>query len=327
VFDLGADAAHEIWRMSLRSVEGMSDLLLARGEAERAELDRAGGYMLAERHTEGTVRGAYEAMRSAGLPVEWLSGPRVLGLLGGRGFCGGYRIDAAGAVDPGEASRALARAARESGARLVEGVDVRAVESCAEGFLVHTTAGDVRCSAVVYATNLGTGFLGEFGNTVVPVTAQAFLTGPVPPTFRGGFATEWKANVWRQRLDGRLVVSGWRHEALSRALLGATVIDPAVQTSLRAWFEEAFPSLGHLEVESEWSGTWGWTPDTLPIVGGLPGRSGEWVAAGFEGGGLAYAYEAGRAIAHAIVGDEPVPGARLLDPARLVHTGSGRRLA
>ena len=42
---------------------------------------------------------------------------------------------------------------------------------------------------------------------------------------------------------------------------------------------------------------------------------------GFGGGGFAFAFEAGRAVAHAIVGDEPVPGIEVLNPSRLVaHT-------
>ena len=39
---------------------------------------------------------------------------------------------------------------------------------------------------------------------------------------------------------------------------------------------------------------------------------------GFGDGGFAFAFETGRAVAHAIVGDEAVPGVELLDPSRLV---------
>lgn len=324
VFDVGRSAATEIWEFSLRSVEGLGHMLRARGAAENSELDASGGFVLAERHTDEVVRGGFAAMCEAGLPVRWLSASQVKERTGGRGFCGGYRLASGGAVDPQRAGHAIACAAAGAGAQIAEGVDVRAVESCTGGFIVHTSTGECRCSAVVYATNLGRGFLGDLAARVVPVSAQAFLTRPLPHAFDGGFATEWKSNVWRQRPDGRLVVSGWRDEARARAFgQPSAEVDPRVQSSLRAWFEYSFPELGALEVEREWSGVWGWTPDLLPLVGPVPDRVGEWVAAGFDGGGLAFAFEAGRAIAHEIVGDEAVPGAHLFDPARLFPSDRG----
>jgi glycine/D-amino acid oxidase-like deaminating enzyme len=126
--------------------------------------------------------------------------------------------------------------------------------------------------------------------------------------------------VWRQRPDGRIVVSGWRHHGSDRARSGGGPgIDVPVQNELRWWFEAAFPELAPLPIESEWSGMWGWTPDMLPLVGQLPGRHGEWVLSGFGGEGFAFAFEAGRAVAHAIVGDVAVAGATLLDPSRLLR--------
>ncbi len=52
-------------------------------------------------------------------------------------------------------------------------------------------------------------------------------------------------------------------------------------------------------------------------MGALPGRAGEWVLEGCSGPGLGPAFEAGRALAHAMVGDTAVAGAELFDPARL----------
>jgi sarcosine oxidase len=318
VHDLGGAAALALWEFSLRSVEGLSDLLAARGEAGGVELDRSGGHLLAEPHTDHVVAGSFEAMHRAGLPVRWLSADDVRQRTGGRGFTGGYVVDKGGALDPALATRAIARAAQAAGAEIIEGVHVREVEPCQGGFRATTSAGEILATAVVYSAHLdGTGLLGELGAELVPVTAQAFLTAPLPIRFRGGFATDWKANVWRQRPDGRLVVSGWRHHALSRAYGQIASVDRLLQNDLRAWFESAFPALAPLPIEGEWSGVWGWTPDFLPLVGGLPGRSGEWVVTGFGGGGFAFAFEAARAVAHAIVGDEPVPGAELLDPSRL----------
>ena len=319
VHDFGPEAAKGLWEFSLRSVEGLSDLLRARGDADAVELDLSGGHVLAEPHTEQVVRGAYQAMTAAGLPVRWLSATEVRERADGRGFCGGYVIDGGGSVDPLLAARAVARAAAEAGARLAEGVSVREVHPCPGGFRILTHGEEIRASSVVYAAHLeGTKFLGQLGEALVSVRGQAFVTAPLPRQFEGAFSTYWKSNVWRQRRDGRIVVSGWRHDAWDRAYQKDTGIDRQLQADLRAWFESFFPQLAPLQVEDEWGGTYGWTPDFLPLVGPVPGRPGEWVTTGFGGGGFAFAFEAGRAVAHAIVGDEPVPGVEMLNPSRLV---------
>ena len=85
-----------------------------------------------------------------------------------------------------------------------------------------------------------------------------------------------------------------------------------------SWFEQAFPDLGKPEVTGRWSGIFGWTADYLPLVGTLPGKANEMVIAGFSGGGLPLAFESGRLVAHAVAGEEPVPGASLFNPRRFL---------
>jgi glycine/D-amino acid oxidase-like deaminating enzyme len=321
VFDLGADAARAVWELSRRSVDGLSDLIRSRGDAEAAQLDAAGGHVLAEPHTREVVLGSFEALLAAEQPVRWLTPRAVADLTGGRRFSGGYVVEGGGAVDPGAAARSVIGAARSAGAHVVERCAAYDIAPCADGFHARTDLGEIVAHAVVYATHVdGGGFLGDSAALLTPVRGQAFVTAPVPRRFDGAFSTEWKTNVWRQRPDGRIVVSGWRHHTADRARRAdAPELDLRLQHELRWWFDAAFPELAPLPVESEWSGVWTWTPDMLPVAGALPGRPGEWVIGGFGSEGLAFAFEAGRAVAHAIVGDAPVDGAERLDPARFAH--------
>jgi glycine/D-amino acid oxidase-like deaminating enzyme len=143
------------------------------------------------------------------------------------------------------------------------------------------------------------------------------MTEVGPPVFRGSFSTHRKLNVWRSDPDGRLLVGGWRHEAWDRSYWKTRPrVDEALQESLQGWFQSAFPEVGTLPVARRWSGIFGWTADFLPLVGTLPGRSGEMIISGFSGGGLPFAYEAGRAIAAMVTGEEPVSGSELLKPRR-----------
>jgi glycine/D-amino acid oxidase-like deaminating enzyme len=61
---------------------------------------------------------------------------------------------------------------------------------------------------------------------------------------------------------------------------------------------------------SSWSGIMGFTSDSLPLVGKLP-RSvtlrdgdGEWIAAGYNGGGMCLCWRTGEALANMIYGQD-----------------------
>ncbi len=136
--------------------------------------------------------------------------------------------------------------------------------------------------------------------------------------FEGSFTTHWKLNVWRQDAEGRLTVSGWRHDAWSRSYnQESPEVDPILQGDMVRWFESTFTELGPLDVRERWSGVFGWTADFLPLVGPIPGGSeNEYVTSGFSGGGLPFAFEAGRTVASLVTGTTPSQGSEIFDPAR-----------
>lgn len=314
----GEEAARAIWELACRSVAGLGDLLVERGEAEEAGLDLTGGYVLAERHTEHLVRGSFLALSLAGLPVSWLGHDELRDLVGGKGFVGGYRIDGGGSLDPRPTAVALARATADAGGIVAEEAEVSEVRREGGAFVCVTPRGEIRSDHVVHATHLGAQeHLGDLGSEILPIRGQGFATAPMEHRFHGSFATHWKMNLWRQTRSGRILVGGWRHDAWDRSYGQAEPrVDRSLQDSLRTWFEATFPELGTLEVEREWSGVFGWTADYLPLVGPVPEHPGEHVICGFSGGGLPFAFESGRIVARWIGGGEEIPGAELLDPGR-----------
>lgn len=314
----GEETARRIWDFALRSVAGLGAVLEERGEARSCELDLSGGHLLADAHSLHEVESSFRALERAGLPVEWLSGERVRALAPGRGFLGGYRIEGGGCLAPGPTALALARAADARGAVVVENVDVGDVHRTEGRMLVESSAGDVRAEMVVYATHVDSRRFSRFlGDEIVPIRGQGMATDPGPPVFRGSFATHWKLNVWRSDAEGRLVLGGWRHDAWDRSYWKTRPeLDPHLQENIQAWFESTFPEAAPLPVTRRWSGIFGWTADYLPLVGPLPGRTGELVISGFSGGGLPFAFESGRTIAAIVSGAEPPPGAELLNPRR-----------
>lgn len=314
----GEQTARSIWSFALRSVAGLGSLLRERGDAAAAELDLSGGHVLADAHALHEVEGSFRALEKAGLPVEWLSSERVRALAHGRGFLGGYRLEGGGCLAPGPTTVSVARAARAAGAAVVERVEVGDVRRVDGRMVVETSAGEVRAEMVVYATHVDSRrFSHLVGDEIVPIRGQGMITEAGPPRFAGGFSTHWKLNVWRSDAQGRLVLGGWRHDAWDRSYWKTRPeLDSQLQENLQGWFEATFPEAAPLRVTRRWSGIFGWTADYLPLVGPLPGRTGELVVSGFSGGGLPFAFEAGRTIAAVVAGGEVPDGAELFNPRR-----------
>jgi len=321
----GQEEAAAIWRFAERSVRGIGETLRALDAAAEAELDLSGGWILAEPHTAHEVRASFEALRESDFDVEWFDGSAILERTQGHGFSGGFLLAGGGSFDPGGAARALAYGARARGARVIEGVEVGDVVR-ADGGGLRVDVGDersVNARMVVYATHVESRrFSRLLGDEIVPIRGQGIaLRLPRPFPANGSFATHWKLNVWRRSPDDahELYLGGWRHDAWDRSYWKVRPeIDRRLQDELVEWFRQAFPGLGRPEVAHRWSGIFGWTADFLPLVGPLPGSPEEMVVGGFSGGGLPFAFESGRVIAHAVAGLDEVPGARLFDPRRFV---------
>ncbi len=314
----GEETAREIWDFALRSVSGLAHLLRRRGAEASSGLDLSGGYVLADAHTLHELEGAFAAMERSGLPVEWLDADRVRDLCRGRGLLGGYRLDGGGAIDPGPTTVALAEAARDAGAAVREAVNVGDTKRRDGELVCETDQGEVRAEMVVYATHVDTRRFSHFlGDEIVPIRGQGMVTEVGQHALGGSFATPWKLNVWRWDAAGRLHVGGWRHDAWDRSYWKLRPeVDLHLQKQVQGWFESTFPEAAPLRVSRRWSGIFGWTADYLPLVGPLPGRTGELVISGFSGGGLPFAFEAGRVIASIVAEGEPVRGGALLNPRR-----------
>ncbi|RMH11199.1 MAG: FAD-binding oxidoreductase, partial [Gemmatimonadetes bacterium] len=325
VHEKGRDTARTLWDFALRSIASLADLIETEGATAETDLDLSGGLVLAEPHTLHQVENSYRALEADGFPVRWLDRDQVRERCRGQGFSGGYLIERGGGLDPAATARFLARLATRLGARVFENVDVTGVEQTAGGLVCHVGERRLRCGAVVYATHIDVRRFSSFlGREVVPIRGQGFATEPVGDRrFTGSLTTHWKLNVWLQRGDGRVVVSGWRHDAWDRAYGQADpALDPGLQADLADWFHIAFPDVP-LRIRSRWSGVFGWTGDFLPLVGEVPTGVREFVVSGFSGGGLPFAFECGRAVAHMIGHRAPVPGAVLFSPQRFSRRSVG----
>jgi len=293
----GSDAARAYWRLAEKHLDRLE--LLA-GDA----LTRPGSLRLAADEEElEQLRLEYAALREDGFAAEWRD-PEALGPALRRAFRGGIFRPHDGSLQPARFVLDLAMRAIEAG------VDVR------EQTRVESLA-DLEAEQVVVATDgSGRGLLSELDEVIWSVRGQVVATErlrerlfPYPHYARNGF------DYWQQVPDGRLVLGGFRDFSIMSELTDVEETTPVIQEALDAFLVEL---LGDMPtVEYRWAGIFGLTQDMLPLVGGIPGRDGTWVAAGYSGHGNVLGLMCGELVAGAILG-RPHPILELFDPARLL---------
>ncbi|GAC1656029.1 MAG: FAD-binding oxidoreductase [Candidatus Dormibacteraceae bacterium] len=269
----GATVAAEVWAYTAENHRRLADAL-----GGRAAYRRSGSRTLAASPAEAIqLQEAAELMNRGGWPVGFSEGA----ILNPRD----------GEVDPAAVVDVLASESREGS--IHEGVDVRSLDEL-----------PVLAETVILATNA---FLPELVPSlpIAPTRAQMLATAPHPRRIVAGPTyADHGYQYWRQLMDGRMLVGGYRDRAVAEEvgyeLTTTDLIQGHLDAHLRGLGVEA-------EVTHRWAGTMGFTPDSLPIVGALPGRPGVHVCGGFNGHGMAFAHICARTLVDHLLGGPPPP--------------------
>ncbi len=277
----GIDAVRELWALSARThrfwreiarrdggvrIESCGSTLLAESEDEARDLEKAARLMEADGHT-----------------VEYVKGDPL-----GRGYCAAIRQPGDSAVQPYELAQATFRL---SGAELIANNELYAIhQDDAETVTVLTRqyrfiARHVLLCTNAYSVHIDPYFIGR----IIPTRAQCLVTAPLKngPVLNTCGYSDYGYMYYRDTFDGRLLIGGGRkqNKPLENDTTDDRVTDP-VQRILEAYLHERFPDVTE-PVERRWAGIMGFTPDGLPLVGTLPGKSRVGFAIGFNGHGLA----------------------------------------
>jgi gamma-glutamylputrescine oxidase len=292
---LGTERAAWLWRLTERTLERMEGLA---GDALR----RVGSLQLAADEKErDELRAEYEALLADGFEANWIDEPA--GRLAGR-YKAAIFHPRDGALQPARWIRRLAAHAAEAG------VDIREHDRA-------TSLEDLDAEVTVVASDgYPSGLLNEVDELVHPIRGQVVVTEPLgeqlyerPHYARRGF------DYWQQLPDRRLVVGGRRDTDPEAESTAEEATTPEVQAALEAFVEELVgwtPAITH-----RWAGIFGSSPDSLPLVGQLPGRENAWVSRGYSGHGNVLGLACGDLVAKAILGRRE-PELELFDPARLL---------
>lgn len=203
-------------------------------------------------------------------------------------------------------------------------------------FRVHTRNGTFLARHVIHATNAyASHLLPKLKDLIVPVRAHMTAQRPGAhfPRVSGGrswsviYGSGFDYVTQRPSADGTgdlLVGGGWARSPTRGADAIGVSDDSEVEPVTVRYLEGILPTLFEPNwgmgsgVDMAWSGIIAVTPDTLPFVGklnpivterppgkGVPGdRAGaaEWIAAGFNGEGMVFAFLSGVALAALVAG-------------------------
>jgi glycine/D-amino acid oxidase-like deaminating enzyme len=295
----GADRAFRICREGL---DALAYLRTLAGQID-CEWHENGGFCGAHtaRHFRAMARDAENQPRGLEQRISIVPRPQQHEEIASDFYHGGsvYHDDAS--VDPTRMLLALLQRAKQSGAVVVDGCPVTAIQSCAEGFEVLTARGGIRARQVLLATNGYSGALSPWHRRrVIPIGSYQIATEPLG-------ADRMRALIPRGRnmSDSRRVVVYYRPSPDGERLIfgGRAALaeqDPlACVPRLRQMMDRIFPQLASVRVTHAWVGWVAYTFDTLPHLGVHDGMH---YCMGYCGQGVPMAPYFGRRIAQQMLG-------------------------
>jgi sarcosine oxidase, subunit beta len=224
-----------------------------------------------------------------------------------------------GMAGPAEVTNGFARRARELGARIVEGVEVAAID--VEHGRVHgvrTSQGAITAPIVINAAGPAAARVGRLAGAEIPVHPRRrhiFFTepfpeipGPVPLT------TDRASGFYFRKEMEQLLLSPGDVEDIgedSTVPVDRARIDETVEKALHR-----IPIVEKARIAGGWAGLRPLTPDDHAIVGWAPGVKGFFLAVGFGGHGFQHSPATGRYVSEWLLDGKPSLDLSLFDPGR-----------
>jgi gamma-glutamylputrescine oxidase len=300
----GAERARAMYERTLEAQREIYELAAELGAGDA--LRKVGLLRLAVSGEEAEhVRAHAEALADDGFPGEYVPRDELPEALARTGLAG-CLTEHDGALHPARWYRMLARAAEAAGARICESTQVSGpVPAPAEGML-ETNRGSVRARHVVVAADGALpALVPEYAGKVRARRLHMVATAPLPPTIETLVYARWGFEYLQQRPDGRILAGGFSDVDGDGSYTDSDAGSPSIWERIDRYLRDDLgtePELTH-----RWAGVVGYSGDSLPYVGEVPGRAGLHVSGGYSGVGNVPGFMCGRDLADAIAGDGPAP--------------------
>lgn len=292
----GRELAREVWRLSLHN----RDIVRGLSQEMGTPWEETGSLLLALDDTEAEdLERAAAAMNEDGIPAEFASRDPLK-----RGFAAAVFQPGDAGIHPVEFAQALAASC---GAQIFEQSEVFAIEPTGQGVELRSRRVRVLCRAAALCVNAYAPLLHRyFEDKVMPTRGQILCTAPLEVRLLNHMCyADYGYEYFRQLSDGRLLMGGWRHHFREVEVGYEDRTTPEVQGGLESFIARYFPEAAGARITHRWSGTMGFSPDGIPLVGSIPDMPAVYFAVGFTGHGLGLGLAtAERLAAHMLFGHE-----------------------
>ena len=300
----GAERARAMYARTLEAQRDIYELAAELGAGD--SLRQVGLLRLAVSEEEAEhVRDHARALADDGFPGEVVERDELPPALRSTGLAG-CLTDHDGALHPARWYRLLAGAAEQAGARICEGTAVRGPVPAPDEGPVVTERGSVRARHVVVAAD---GALPALVPEYRGGCARAGCTWSPPSRCRRRSTTlvyaRWGYEYLQQRPDGRILAGGFSDVDADDSYTDSDSGSPAIWERVERYLREDLGT--DAAVSHRWAGVVGYSDDSLPYVGEVPGRAGLYVSGGYSGVGNVPGFMCGRDLADTIAGDGPEP--------------------
>ncbi|KAJ5753468.1 uncharacterized protein N7511_007621 [Penicillium nucicola] len=314
----GLEAAVEIVRFELAHMKEIEDLVRLENIDCELTFTRSLNIYLDEDQLK-KAKTFYDSLLERGLDfmddVKYLSQSEAQKEAYVRNAKGGFSFSA-GHLWPYKLIVGLIRIALSKGLNLQTNTPVSEINQTKNedgSWTVTTNRGTIKAKNIIFATNAFTSALApEYSEAIIPckgVCTQIAATPGAPHQELPCTYAIWLgpgAYIYQiSRKDGSLIVGGASHtfkddlkEWYNQPNDGTLVrnmehyFDGYMQRTFFGWEDSG------AEVKHIWSGVMGYSADSLPHVGNVPDKPGQFIAAGFNGHGMPVAYLSGKAVAN-----------------------------
>ena len=186
------------------------------------------------------------------------------------------------------------------------------------GFIIETPRGTMHADTVIYANNAYvSGLLPEYAKNIVPCKGICcritIPDGVTPPLLNNSYIIRTDDNTLSYlipRADGSIIVGGaaakfrtfedqWYDNVDDSVLIDAAkdYYTNYMQRTFRGWEETG------AKVDKIWSGVMGYSYDSNPHIGAVPGKEGQYILAGFNGHGMPVVWLSAKELAKMVIQD------------------------
>jgi glycine/D-amino acid oxidase-like deaminating enzyme len=241
------------------------------------------------------------------------------------GLVGGLRVPGDSVIYPPCAARWLLEDAKRNGAEVRLGEDVTQIDSKK---ITLRNGAELSCAAIVHATGAWASKLAPSlpirprkGHLVITDRYPGFLQHQIVElgylkSAHGSERDSVAFNVQPRRTGQLLLGSSRQFDVENRD------VEPQILQRMIARGLQYMPRLASLSAIRVWTGFRAATPDSLPLIGTLPGRAGHLLAVGHEGLGITTSLGTAELIACHVTGRLPPIPVEAYLPGRFAERGA-----